>query len=421
LILGHFASTLGHMNVELPIAMDDENNDSYTEYTESSHENWLQQFMSSLVGVVIGICLFIGSFVLLFHNEGRIDFSQAAKSAIVIPADTTASSPAQGKIVSLTGDITTPTTIGDGLYIKPGAYVALSRTVEMYAWEEKESKQESKQLGGSKTTTTTYRYNKTWTNRPAESIKFKHSTSHRNPTKALKDQVFKAPTATIGRYGVDMAKLEHPVSEIYCGDGNVITPGISRDKKQQLALEPALLLARKNAPTPQLVGQNYLFQGMGTPTTPRIGDLRICYAALPSQTRVTLFGRLSSSLITAAKINEEAFFRIFPGERLAAIGTLKTEYQLMLWGLRAGGFVMMWLGLNLILGPIAAIANVIPFLGDVVEALSGTASLLVAFLLSSVTIIVSSLLHNPVMLAIAATISLGVFAIGRLGIRSARA
>jgi Transmembrane protein 43 len=399
--------------------MDDENNDSDTEYTESSTQNWLQQFMSSLAGVVIGICLFIGSFVLLFHNEGRIDFSQAAKSAIVIPADTP-SSQAQGKIVSLTGDITTPGTIGDGLYIKPGAYVALSRTVEMYAWEEKESKQESKQLGGSKTTTTTYRYNKIWTNRPPESIKFKQSSSHRNPAKALKDQVFKAPTATIGAYGVDMAKLEHPVSEIYCGDANVITPGINRDKRQQLALEPALLLARKNAPRPQLVGQNYLFQGMGTPDTPRIGDLRICYAALPSQTRVTLFGLLSSSLITAANINEEAFFRIFPGERIAAIGTLKTEYQLMLWGLRACGFVMMWIGLSMMLGPIGAIANVIPFLGDIVEALSGTASLIVAFLLSTVTILVSSLLHNPVMLAIAATIALGVFAIGRMGLRSAR-
>jgi hypothetical protein len=129
---------------------------------------------------------------------------------------------------------------------------------------------------------------------------------------------------------------------------------------------------------------------------------------------------LSSTLITAANIHEASFFRIFPGERLAAIGTLKTEHQLMLWGLRACGFVMMWMGLNLILGPIAAIANVMPFLGDIVEALSGTASFLVAFLLSTVTIIVSSLLHNPVMLAIAATISLGVLAIGRLGLRSAR-
>jgi Transmembrane protein 43 len=182
--------------------MDDENNDSDTEYTESSTQNWLQQFMSSLAGVVIGICLFIGSFVLLFHNEGRIDFSQAAKSAIVIPADTP-SSQAQGKIVSLTGDITTPGTIGDGLYIRPGAYVALSRTVEMYAWEEKESKQESKQLGGSKTTTTTYRYNKIWTNRPPESIKFKQSSSHRNPAKALKDQVFKPPL----RRSVPMASI----------------------------------------------------------------------------------------------------------------------------------------------------------------------------------------------------------------------
>jgi hypothetical protein len=70
----------------------------------------------------------------------------------------------------------------------------------------------------------------------------------------------------------------------------------------------------------------------------------------------------------------------------------------------------------LVAGPFSAIANVIPFVGDLVEAVGGFAALIMAFLLSSVTILVSSVLHNPIALAVSAVIALSVFVCGRKGI-----
>ncbi len=394
--------------------------DSYTEVTTTS---WWDELVKSLVGVLVGLLLFFGSFVMLFMNEGRPDFSQAANSAVVIAADRSAPG-AQGKIVAITGPITTPETIGDKLYIKPGAYVALARTVEMYAWDETKDTQETKQLGGGKQKTTTYHYKKVWTNRPESSSSFKQSQTHQNPAKAIADGIFKVTAANIGRYGVDMAHLADAVHTGDCGRSaseNVIS---SQARQEGLALGPAILLSQAQSPGPlkaQLISDRYLFRGAGTMAAPRIGDLRICYTALPSQATVTLFGKLQANLIGVARYHKEDFFRIFLGDRAAAIGQLQTEYQIWLWALRVCGFLMMWIGLSLILGPLGAIANVIPFLGDLVEMVSGLASFGVALGLSAVTILVSSLLHNPVVLAVTVLVALGAFVGGRLVLNASRA
>jgi Transmembrane protein 43 len=150
--------------------------------------------------------------------------------------------------------------------------------------------------------------------------------------------------------------------------------------------------------------------------TPQVGDLRLCYTVLPNQANVTVFGKLAADRVIPASFGKEPFFRIFLGERQAAIGAMKTEYNIQLWAIRVLGFLLMWVGLMMVMGVFSAIANVLPFLGDLVEAVSGFAAFIVAGLLSTVTIMVSSLLHNPIALAVAAIVSLGAFFLGRKGI-----
>ncbi|MCU0570530.1 MAG: hypothetical protein MUF49_28645 [Oculatellaceae cyanobacterium Prado106] len=102
------------------------------QHQEVSVRGWGQSLLGSLIACFFGLLLFLGSFVLLFANEGSTDFSKVAKSAQVITA--TAPNPqAQGKFVAVTGAIATPQLLGDNLYLKPGAYVVLARTVEMFA------------------------------------------------------------------------------------------------------------------------------------------------------------------------------------------------------------------------------------------------------------------------------------------------
>jgi Transmembrane protein 43 len=391
-----------------------DNNTDGDYYSETTSTNWFQEIGNSLFGMLIGLVLFLASFVVLFLNEGRLDFSQAAKSAIVIQADAPAPQ-AHGKTVALTGAIASPEILGDGQYLKPAPYIALGRTVEMYSWREAESSQSTKQVGGGKTTTKTYRYTKVWTNKPESSAKFKQATTHRNPAKSIADQIYKVKDAKIGRYGVDLPNLPAAVPMGTC---NLDAAGNSeRASAAALRLQPDQLLpVAAGIAKPQLVGDQALFLGRGTLGTPQVGDLRICYTVLPNQAQVTLFGKLAADRVVPARFGKEPFFKIFPGERQAAIGALKTEYNIQLWAIRVLGFILMWVGLMLVMGVFSAIANVLPFLGDLVEAVSGFAAFIAAGLLSTVTILVSSLLHNPIALAASAVIALGVFLLGRKGV-----
>jgi Transmembrane protein 43 len=391
-----------------------DNNTDGDYYSETTSTNWFQELGNALFGTLIGLLLFLGSFVLLFWNEGRVNFSQAAKSAIVIQADTPAPQ-ANGKIVALTGAIASPEILGDGQYLKPAPYIALGRTVEMYAWKETESSKTTKQVGGGKRTTKTYRYSKVWTNKPQSSAKFKQASTHNNPVKAISDQIYKVKDAKIGRYGVDMPNLPNAVP---IGSCDLDAAGNStRSTASTLRLQPDQLLPVAAGMTkPRLVGDGALYLGRGTLGTPQVGDLRMCYKALPNQANVTVFGKLATDRVMAASYGKEPFFRMFPGARQAAIVTLKGEYNIQLWLLRFGGFLLMWVGLMLMAGLLSAIANVLPFLGDLVEAVTGFAALIVAGLLSTVTIIVSSLLQNPIALFVAAIVALGAFFLSRKGI-----
>jgi Transmembrane protein 43 len=381
-------------------------------YSETTSTNGFQEIGKSIVGMFVGLLLFLGSFILLFCNEGRIDFSQAAKRAIVIP-DNAPAPQANGKTVAISGAIASPEIIGDPQYLKPAPYIALGRTVEMYAWKETSDSKTTKQVGGGKTTTKTYRYSKVWTTKPANSSNFKQK-NYQNPAKALADQTFQVSRAKIGQFAIDMPNLTQPVPlATSCEPGTPSKP--AKNKANLLPLTTAQLQPQAQSAV-QLIGNRALFTGKGTATAPQVGDLRICYTALPNQAKVTVFGKLAIDRVIPATYGKQPFFKLFAGERQAAIGKMKSEYDLQLWGFRLLGFALMWVGLMLVAGPFSAIANVIPFVGDLVEAVGAFAAFIAAGLLSTVTILVSSLLHNPIALAASAVIALGVFLLGRKGI-----
>jgi hypothetical protein len=130
---------------------------------------------------------------------------------------------------------------------------------------------------------------------------------------------------------------------------------------------------------------------------------------------------LQGDRIVPATYKQHAFFRLAVGSRETAIADLKGEHQMWLWLLRLVGFILMWLGLWLIVGPISAILDVIPLLGDMADFMSGTATLVVAFVLSAVTILVSSIFYQPWILAGAVGITLVSLLVGRSLLRSHRA
>jgi hypothetical protein len=382
-------------------------------YQETTVVSWGQSLLGSLIALFFGVLLFFGSFVLLFANEGSIDVSKFARSAEVITATTPAAQTGD-KMVALTGTIASSQTLGDNLYLKPGSYITLVRTVEMFAWKQTISTRTQRNFGGSETQVKTYRYTHDWTDKPEDSSLYKES-NYNNPPKSIDNQVFKVPTAQIGAYTLDMANLNEIVNFPYSCTTNarrytsINSNGISLPSNDRLNLMPQMLL-----PTPAQAVGNYLFQGAGTPQAPKVGDLRICYAALPNGSPVTAFGQLQGNRLTPMPYQNQAFFRLSYGDREQAIANLRSEYLGWLWFFRLLGFVLMWGGLLLLAAPIGVFLGAVPLLGDLVDLFTGVASFAVAVVLSFVTIVVSSLVHQPIVLVGSVGVTLTVLFIGKM-------
>lgn len=80
----------------------------------------------------------------------------------------------------------------------------------------------------------------------------------------------------------------------------------------------------------------------------------------------------------------------------------------MLWIFRLVGFVAIWVGLLMVLGPLTAVSHFLPTLGHITGTVIATIAFPVALLLSVVTIVVGMIAHSPVALAISLAVAVGV-------------
>lgn len=60
-------------------------------------------------------------------------------------------------------------------YVQPGQVLSLQRNVEMYAWVENKETTTKDKVGGGQEETTTYTYEKKWTDEPQDSSVFKEN------------------------------------------------------------------------------------------------------------------------------------------------------------------------------------------------------------------------------------------------------
>ncbi|MBI5411810.1 TMEM43 family protein [Candidatus Peregrinibacteria bacterium] len=375
--------------------------DKFTTTTTTSYGS---RITNSIKSVIAGLILFVGSFAVLYWNEGQVDYSTIAQTATHISAEATNTNAAlNGQLVSATGIFDSQETIGDGLFLKPDKFIGADRVVEMYAWTEKEESKSKTNVGGSETTETTYTYEKEWTDDPENSSEFKYPEGHVNPQKTLKDSSDRAKTATLGVYSVDMASVELPDFE-------------------------SLELTTGNTTLSQgavLASQDYLYIPKTKTSSfdiPEVGDLRVSYLVLRPGAKSTIFGKLDGTSITAYNDKDNnLFYRVFSGTREEAISTLHSEYLISLWLFRALGFVMMWLGLAMLFTPISVVLDVLPIFGTISRMLIGGIAFIVSLILSLVTILVSSVIHNVVALVITLVIAAVLIVMAALRLKKKKA
>ncbi len=359
-------------------------------YTTITRTGCLGNITNSLIGAVVGICLFLGSFALLWYNEGRVNLAIIAEDSA--PITTTAAQPAlEGKLVAAPGTLASTEKLGD-TFLHPGDYLMLQRVVEMYAWEEDRSSTTSKNGDGSTTTRTTYSYERRWTSSPEDSNNFKQESGHRNPPMSTKGAEWTVGQAALGVYAVAPTTLTLPDA-------------------QQLTLNNNVVRAEKG----WYLANNFLLDQPNALSSPQVGDLRISYYAVPNQIDVTLFGRVQGNQLEPFVAKGATLYRAFTSNREQAIAAMNTEYTIMLWVLRLVGFLMMWTGMCASCGPLNAILNLVPVVGTISNFLVALLLLPVALTLSITTIMLGMLAHQPLLLiAVVVLMTGGVIAWSRM-------
>ncbi|MCP4690683.1 MAG: hypothetical protein GY859_21700 [Desulfobacterales bacterium] len=344
-------------------------------FTESDETSWGDKIGGSIVGVVLGVVLFFGSFPFLFWNEGRaVDRYKLLKEgeSVVVSISSDRVDPAhEGRLVHASGRAETEEILEDPELGVSALAVKLERNVEMYQWREKKKKKDKK---------TTYSYSKTWSSSLIDSSSFRRSDSHRNPgSMPFQSREFVADNVTLGEFTLS---------------GSLIR---KIDDARPLAVDRAESL-------PEALGDEGDFYGQGfyigqDPDSPRIGDVRITFRVV-RPTEVSLVAKQTGDSFAAYRTESGGSIELLEIGALDARGMFKSAHQsntILTWALRIGGAIAMLIGLFLIFGPLSALADIIPFLGGVVQFGAVIVALLLTCVLSTLTIGAAWVFYRPVL------------------------
>lgn len=258
-----------------------------------------------------GIVLLLLAVIILWLNEGALDLAKITKASVALPADKVAKT-ANRRLVSITGQLVTSDEIGDPQFLKPGRYIKLLRKVQMFAW------QQAPRVKG---------FQKGWTAEPKP--------VNDNPALTIRNKTWLAPSALIGAYTIDPQMIELP-------------------PPAALKLTPDEVILGRGQ---RLAGNYYIYIGDGTDKKPRIGDLRVSYAAVANSWEVTAFGKKQNDMLAPFVTIEYKFYKAFKGSRDQAIAQLPAQHTFRLWAFRLIGLLITWLGFYLFSLPIEMLSR----------------------------------------------------------------
>lgn len=353
--------------------------------TVTTSRSWFSRIGNALGGILIGVILFMGSFVVLTWNEGRAikrEKTLALGAGQVVSVAAGEIDPAnEGKLVHFSGQAEAGGPVSDPVFGIVAEALKLRRDAEMYQWEQSEKSETKEKLGGGEETTTTYSYAKAWSSSLIDSSRFQFPEGHQNPGEmAFSSETFEAE-------GIHVGAFQLPPGLVRWIDNYAARPVTKAEVEAASAKHSAAMEATAGGA---------LFIGKD-PAAPAIGDLRIRYQQAASGPVSVIAAQVRGTL-------EPFVVKNLGSIELLKVGTLSAETMfqqeqegntLLTWILRLAGFVMMLAGISLITNVLAVVASVIPFLGNVVRAGTGILGLAVALPLTVATIALAWLAYRP--------------------------
>lgn len=346
-------------------------------FTENANISFFSKLKSVLIGFLFGAAFFVGSFVLLFWNEGNSIKTIRANNFVrdnvisivadeVLPAN-------NGKLVHIVGNAVSEENLADSLGVGVPRAIALFRKVEMYQWIEKEKTTEKDNIGGSTSKTTEYTYSKGWSDYLNDSSSFRHPQGHENP-----------------------ANIPFSKFNMYSNDVLVGAFMLSQEQVREISGARDDVTLPQN-PKFQIFGNMY-FYGQDI-NNAKIGDMKISYSYIPSGVTVSVIGKQENSRIVAYKAKQKHFIELQMGTKSVEemMNQLDSQNEQVTWIIRLGGFLMMFIGLSMLFRPLTIFADIIPFFASIVGVVTGFVLFIVSLLLTIITISIAWFAYRPLL------------------------
>jgi len=354
-------------------------NDQYTEVTRNS---WGNRTKNSFGGILFGIILFLGSFFLVWWNEGNAvhtenDLKKGNKDIVHIKRDNLLPKN-ENKLIHLSGKVETTDTLIDEEFGMTANAIALSRKVLIYQWVESKTERTEKELGGSEKVITNYNYTKQWVSGPINSSGFKIEEGHLNKCDfPYRDKTSISQNAKVGSFDLTEPLLyQIDQFEDYLIDSTLF--------KESFTISSNTIY----------LGSEKIYD------EPAIGDMKISYQVAYAPEMVSIIAQqVNGSLSPYVGENGTEIVKL-------AYGTVSADNMIKLalkenssqtWILRGLGLLLCIIGLSLILRPISVVMDVLPILGSIANFGIGLLSVVLGLILILATISIAWLFYRPIL------------------------
>lgn len=367
-------------------------NDTYTEVSETS---WLSRIGNAFKGMILGAILVVLSIALLWWNEGRsvkqYKSLKEGQGAVVSASATPIDKTLEGSLVYITGLATSSSELNDTEFGINERLIKLDRDVEIYQWKETVRTKTEKNLGGSERKVKTYSYSKEWDDNLINSQKFKKSAEHRNPTLMKYNKYSRvADTVTVGDYS--------------------LSPALKSRFKTQLYPNLKDVLNHDSVPKGATINEQYLYIG-NDEADPQIGDIKITWS-FAKDTDVSVVAKQQDAKLIGYQTKAGNKIEILKEGNIGVdqiFEDAQSSNSILTWCLRGAGLFICFIGFCLITSPLSVIADVVPFIGNLVGAGTALVSFIISVVLSFFTIAVAWFAYRPILsicLILAATASI---------------
>ena len=141
---------------------------------------------------------------------------------------------------------------------------------------------------------------------------------------------------------------------------------------------------------------------------PRIGDLRISFKIAPAGP-TSIVGRQTGTGFAEYQTKAgDPLLMVRPGTMSAAdmFAAAQRENRILTWILRFAGVFAMFIGFMLILNPLVVVADVVPFIGNILSAGAAIVSLVLTAIVAPVVIAVAWFWYRPLVSAVVLAVGL---------------